>query len=321
MLVVDAVPDAVGQIEVEARQDHHALRRAGHGGQNIGGGGDGARGAGGDHRLLRRARVPGLGQTTQQGGAAPGRVDQTEGLQPLGPGLDGEAEEAGAVLPVSGQILFGQPGDARQVGHFFQLAGIEEAAQGVGHFQRAQGLQARLEFLGDHPRHLEATRQGGDGGRQVQTQFAGGKGRLILLQIAERAHLGQQDGAVAGQTAERRGEGAGGAAVGQQDGGVGQGLGRLIAQPVEHARREVFEEGPPGGHGAPARPGPGERIEAAPRHGQPSSFSRASASSRACGSPTCIQSPSSRQPNRRPSAADWRHRGLSEKGPSGPASA
>lgn len=237
------------------------------------------------------------------------RIDQTERRQPLGPGLDGEAEEAGAVLPVGGQILFGQSGDARQVGHFLQLAGIEEAAQGVGHFQRAQGLHARLELLGDHPRHLEAAGQGGDGGGQVQTQFAGGEGRLVLLQIAERADLGQQDGAVASQLAQCRGEGASGAAVGQQDGGVGQGLGCLIAEPVEHPRREVLEEGPPGRHGAPARPGSGERIEAASGHVQSSAFSRASASSRACGSPTCIQSPSSTQPNRRPAAAEARHRG------------
>ena len=75
--------------------------------------------------------------------------------------------------------------------------------------------------------------------------------------------------------------GAIGTAVGQQDDGVGQGLGRVIAQPVQHPGGEVFEEGPPGGHGAPARPGSGERIEAAPQHGQFSSFSRASASSRA----------------------------------------
>ncbi|MND82722.1 hypothetical protein D3C80_745630 [compost metagenome] len=281
VLVVDAVPDAVGQIEVEAGQDHHALRRPRHGGQNVGGGGDGAGRTGGDDGLLRRSGVPGLGQTAQQGRAAPGGVDQTQGLQPPGPGLDRQTEEAGAVLPVGGQILFGQPSDARQVGDFLQLAGIEEAAEGVGHFEGAQGLHTRLELLGDHPRHLEAAGQGGDGGRQVQTQFAGGEGRFVLFQIAERTHLRQQDGAVAGQLAQRRGEGAGGAAVGQQDGGVGQGLGRLIAQPIEHARREVFEEGPPGGHGAPARPGSGERIEAVPRHGQFSSFSRASASSRA----------------------------------------
>ncbi|MNU42451.1 hypothetical protein D3C71_312100 [compost metagenome] len=281
VLVVDAVPDAVSQIKVEAGQDDHALGRAGHGGQNVGGGGDGAGGASGDDRLGRRARVPGLGQTTQQGSAAPGGIDKAEGLQSFRPGLDGEAEEAGAVLPVGGQILFGQPGDARQVGDFFKLAGIEEAAQGVGHFEGAQGFQARLELLDDHPRHLEAAGQGGDGGGQVQTEFAGGEGRLVLFQIAERTHLGQQDGAVAGQLAQRRGEGAGGAPVGQKDGGVGQGLGRLVAQPVEHPGGEVFEEGPPGGHGAPARPGPGERIETAPRRHQASAFSRASASSRA----------------------------------------
>ncbi len=189
VLVVDAVPDAVGQIEIEAGQDDHALRRPRHGGQNIGGGGDGAGRTGGDDGLLRRARVPGLGQTAQQGRAAPGRVDQAEGFQPFRPGLDREAEEAGAVLPVGGQILFGQPGDARQVGDFLQLAGIEEAAQRISHFQRAQGLQARLELLGDHPRHLEAARQGGDGGGQVQTQLAGREGRLVLFQITERAHL------------------------------------------------------------------------------------------------------------------------------------
>ncbi|MNK24864.1 hypothetical protein D3C87_431800 [compost metagenome] len=281
MLVVDAVPDAVGQVEVEAGQDDDALGRARHGGQDVGGGGDGAGRTGGDDRLLRRPCVPGLGQAAQQGGASPGGIDLAERGQSPGPGLDREAEEAGAVLPVGGQVLFGQSGDARQVGDFFELAGIEEAAERIGHFEGAQGFQARLELFDDHPRHLETAGQGGDGGGQVQTQFAGGEGRFVLFQIAERADLRQQDGTIAGQLAQGRGEGAGGAAVGQQDGGVGQGLGRLIAQPVEHARREVFEEGPPGGHGAPARPGSSKRIEAAPRHGQFSSFSRASASSRA----------------------------------------
>ena len=48
-------------------------------------------------------------------------------------------------------------------------------------------------------------------------------------------------------------KGAGGPAVGQQDRRVRQGLGRQVAQPRQHPRRQVFEEGPPGGHGAPAR--------------------------------------------------------------------
>ena len=307
LVIAEGRPDGRVQLAVEPGQDDAAARRGGHGGEHIGGGGGGAGRAGGDDGLGRWALGPGIGQKAQQPGAAPGRVDHPHGLQPLRPGLDGEGEKFGRLAPVLGQVALDQGRDPVQVRDLLELAGIEEAAEGVGHLQRAQGRQAGAEVLDDHPRHLEATGQGGDGRRQVEAELPGGEGRLVLFEVAEGTDLGQQDRTAAGLFAQGGSEGAGGAAVGQQDDGVGQDFGRTVAQPVQYPGGEILEEGPPGLDGIPARDilfpmvtravgdclrDVGERIEAGAH--PPPSF--ASAWSRACGSPTCIQSPSSTQP-------------------------
>ena len=256
MLFLDRVPGRGVEIEVEAGQDDAALRRAR------------------PRRLSTSAAaltvpvepaaitgpcggcsVPALGQQAQQPWRA-ARRGSTSPMrrQPLGPGLDRQAEEVGR-RAASARRSRPRPGwrPARRSSTSSMLAGIEEAAEGVGQLQRAHRRQVRREILDDHPRHLEPARQGGDGGRQVEAQFAGRERRLVLLQIAERPHLRQQHGAVAAQLRQGGGEGARRAAVGQQDGRVGQGLRRLVAQPVEHARGQVLEEGPVRGDGEPAR--------------------------------------------------------------------
>ena len=313
-VVADGGPDRRIQFAVEARQDDAAARGGGDGGQHIGGGGGGAGRAGGDHGLGRRPIGPGHGQKAQQAGATPGRIDQSHGFQPLRPGLDGEGEEFGGLPPVLGQILLDESRDPMQVLDLFQLAGVEEAAEGVRHLQRAQGRQAGTEILDDHPRHLEPTGQRGDGRGQVETEFAGREGRFVFFKIAQRPDLRQQDGAAAGLFRQGGGEGPRGPAVGQQDDGVGQGLGRMVAEPVEHAGGEILKEGATRLDRVPARTCRLERIEA----GGHVPASLASAASRASGSPTCIQSPSSTQPYSRPAAAERRQKPLSEKGPSGP---
>ena len=213
-----------------------------------------------------------------------------------------------------GQITLDQGGHTADVLDLLELAGIEEAAEGVCQFQRPQGRQAGTEVLDDHARHLEAPGQGGDGGEQVEADVARGERRLVLFQIAERSDLGQEDGTAAGLAGQGGGEGPGSAAVGQQDDGVGQGLGRMVAQPVQNAGRQIVEKGSLGLDRIPARARAGKRIEGVGH----ASASFASAASRARGSPTCIQSPSSTQPYSRPAAADRRQKPLSEKGPSGP---
>ena len=273
MLFVQPVPDRRVQIEIEAGQDDAAQGRPSHGLQHVAGGGDGAGRTGGDDGLGRRRVVPQFGEAAQQGRAAPGRIDQAQLGEAFGPGLDRQAQELGGPFPVFGHFAVDQGGDPFGVRNLFQLAGIEEAAEGIGHLQGAHRRQAVVELFDDHPRHLEPAGQGGDGGRQVEAEGAGGEGRLVLLQIAQRPDLGQQDGATLGQFRQGAGEGAGGASVGQQDGGVGQGLGRQIAQPGQDAGGQVFEEGPVGGDGVPAGAGRREGIEAA--HASPASFASA----------------------------------------------
>ena len=314
-VVAQGGPDGRVQIPVEAGQDDATARCGGDSGQHIGGGRGCAGRAGGNDGLGRWPFGPGRGQQAQQAGATPGRIDQPHGRQPFRPGLDGKGEEFGRLAPVFCQIAFDQGGDAMQVLDLLQLAGIEEAAEGIGHFERAQGRKAGPEILDDHSRHLETARQGGDGGRQVETQFTGGEGGLVLFQIAERADLGQQQGSPSGLFRQGGREGAGGAAVRQQDDRVGQGLGRMVAQPVQHPGGEILQERPARLDRIPAR---GGRFEGIEPNGHATPASLASAASRACGSPTCIQSPSRTHPYRRPAVADLRQKPLSEKGPSGP---
>ena len=156
-------PDTGFQIEVQSGEDHAPLRRGGDGGQNIGGGRRGPGRTGGDHGLLRRALAPGRGQQAQQFRSPPSRIDQTHGLKPPGPGLDGQTQELRRRLPVFGQIALDQGGDPGHVLDLFQLAGIKKAAQRIGHLQRSEGRQAGPEILHDHPRHFEPAGQGGDG--------------------------------------------------------------------------------------------------------------------------------------------------------------
>ena len=148
-----------------------------------------------------------------------------------------------------------------QVLDLFQLAGIEETAEGIGHFECPKGRQAGTEILDDHPRHLEAAGQRRDRRWQVQAQFAGRERRLVLFQIAERSDLGQQQRSPPGLFRQGGRKGAGGAPVRQQDHGVGQGLGRMIPQPVEHPGCEILEERPSRLDRIPARPGRLEGVE------------------------------------------------------------
>ncbi|WP_306414833.1 hypothetical protein [Brevundimonas aurantiaca] len=273
MLFVQPVPDRRIQVEIETGQDDAAQGRSGHGAQDVGGGGDGAGRTGGDDGLGRGRVVPQFGEAAQKRGAAPGWIDQAQFGEAFGPGLDRQAQEFGRAFPVFGHFAVDQGRDPSGVRNLFQLAGIEEAAERIRQIQGPHRRQAVVELLDDHPRHLEPAGQGGDGGRQVEAEGAGGEGGLVLLQIAQRPDLGQQDGAALGEFRQGAGEGAGGAAVGQKEGGVRQGLGRQIAQPGQDAGGQVFEEGPVGGDGVPAGAGRREGVEGA--HSNPASFASA----------------------------------------------
>jgi hypothetical protein len=216
---------------------------------------------------------------------------------------------------VLGQVRLDEVGNTSHNRDFLDLAGIEKGPEGVGHFQCMEGRGGGAGVMGRHqPGQFEAAGQGGDGRAQVQADIAGREGRFILFQIAERPDLGQEDGPPARPSGQGGGEGPGGAPVGQQDDGVGQGLGRIVAEPVQHPGGQIVEKRPLGLDRIPARAGPGKGIETG---GHPTA-SFVSAASRAAGSPTCIQSPSSTQPYSRPAAADRRQKPLREKGPSGP---
>ena len=291
MRFVDRCPGRRVQIGVQPGQDdtsHRSLRhRRQHGRRRL----DCARRSGRDHGPLRRMAVPSPGQHPQQLRPSPGRIDQPHRLQPLGPGMDRQTQEGRRRLPVLGHVLGGQGGDPFGLDHLLDVAGIQKGSQAVGQLQRPHRRHAGRELLHDHPRHLEPARQGRDGRRQVQTQVARRERRLVLLQIAQRPHLGQQHRPVTGLRGQRRPERPRRAPVGQQEGRVRQGLRRMVPQPVQHTRRQIVEEGPMRGDHEPARRVASKGIEGG--HARPN---RTSASSLACGSPTCIQSPSRTQP-------------------------
>src|SRR3546814_13800389 len=61
-VVADFPPDRIVAFEIETGQHHGALRQAGHGPQQLGGGGNGAGRAGGDHRCGRRSEERRVGK-------------------------------------------------------------------------------------------------------------------------------------------------------------------------------------------------------------------------------------------------------------------
>ncbi len=299
VLLVHRRPGLLGQLQVEARQDHRAQRRAGHSGQQVGGGRGGAGRAGGDQGRLRRIFRPLTFQRPQQAHPPLRHVDQAEFGQAFGPGVERDPQEVGRALPVLGHLGRRQGVDPGAVG-LLDLQAVEEAGQGVGQLQGGGRVDRPVEqapVLGDQTGQLEAPAIGRDGRRQVERQVARLERRLALVEVAERAHLGQQHRLAAGHGQEGLGQGAGAAAGRRQDDGLGQALGAEGRERFGQSPREVEGERTMRRDGEPARPRLGEGAA----HGQAGALAasrkrRCSAASRASGSEMCMSKPSMTAP-------------------------
>jgi hypothetical protein len=239
--------------------------------------------------------LPGAGQGPQQGHPPGAHIHHAQGRQAPGPFGQGHLQEFPADPPVLGQVGGHQGAQVVVVPHLLDLQAVQEASQGIGQLQGRAGvqlaLQGRLMVL-HQPDQLEAAAQGRDPGGQVHGQVAGLEGRLALVQVPQGADLRRQDRLAAAHGDEGVGQGPGAAPGGGQHHGLGQGVGPQGRQGVEQALGQVVDEGPVGGDGEPA----GALAPKQGWGGGGAHRSRASATSRAAGSPTCIHSPSSCSP-------------------------
>ena len=171
--------------------------------------------------------------------------------------------------------------------YFFDLQAIEERPQGVSQLQRSRGggeaARQVIDQLVHQPGEFKAPLQGIDGGGQVQRQIAWLERRLPGFQVAEGPHLRRQDGLSARGLDEGVGQGARAASGRRQDHGVRQRLRTQGRERVKQALGQILCERPVRRNVEPPRTRPVEEVGHA---------SRASAASRAAGSPTCIQKPS-----------------------------
>jgi hypothetical protein len=313
MLRLDLGPGGVGKPLVQAGQHDAALRRGGHRRQQGPGRRRGPCGAGGHQHARRRRFGPAVGQPPQQLHPPFGDVGQAQRGQPPRPGLEHGLQEHAAGLPVLGEIVGGEALEAGGDLNLLDLSGLDQGAQGVGQLQGSRRGQVpagqQMGVVGRQPHQLHPPRQGIDGGGQVEGHVAGLEGGLALVEVAQRTHLGRQDGLAAGGGDEGVGQGAGAPPGRRQHQGLGQGLGPQGRQRIVQALGQVPHKGPVRGDGEPAgRPKASWACEqGGPAH--VSSFSLASAASRAAGSPTCIQKASMTAPCRRPSTCSLRQVG------------
>ena len=216
-----------------------------------------------------------------------------------------------------GQVPLHQTGQAGQVAHLLDLHGIEEGAEAVGQVQGVPGVYPvplqQVGVVADQPGQLEPAAQRADRRRQVHGQVAGLEGRLALVQVPQGADLRQKGRLAMGRADKGLRQRPHAPPGGGQNNGVGQGLGPDGGQDLHQPPGQVVDERPVGGNVEPSRPGtaehPGEgRLGEGQVPGggvRPAGHwrSRASAASRAAGSPTCIHWPSSTRPYSRPARA------------------
>ena len=199
---------------------------------------------------------PALGQGAQQGGPAPRDVHQPQRLQPRRPVLQGDGQEAGADFPVPRQLAGYEAVEPTGSAHLLDGQTVEEAGERVGEVERGRGVQRAFQqvlVLDDQPGQLEPAAQRAYSRRKIERQVAGLERRLALLQIAQRADLGQQHGLPAGRGDERLGQRASAATGGHEHHRVGERLRPVLRERGVEARGEVGDERAVRGDGAPAR--------------------------------------------------------------------
>ena len=285
MLVLDLEPGGVGQPFIEAWENNGPAGGGGDGDQKPRGGRRRTGRARGDQRVAGRMADPLLGEGVEQPHPALGDIDQAALRQPGGPGLEGDAQEFGRAAPVGGHVQLDQAVEPVEgASDLLDLQVVEEAGQGVGHLQRPGGVEASTQtgVAGDQTGQLEAAGARVDGRRDVQRQVARLERRLALIQVADGADLRQQGRPAADRADEGLGQHAGPAPGRHEHDRFGQRL--RVGQGGDQSGRQIVEKGPVGRDREPA----GRRL--LERAGHPAA-NRASAASRASGSPTCIQSP------------------------------
>ena len=163
---------------------------------------------------------------------------------------------------------FGQAVEGQPLG----LGLVEQPRQRLGeqHGLLRRGIALPLQ---DQPGEQQLPLQFGNRRRRLEQRtvlgrqvLAGGERKIVLVDIADRAHPGQQQGRAAAQPQEGLAQGAAGAARRQQDQDRRQAFGRA-AETVEQAACEGRDEIPLGRDGVDASGGPAVRRHfAGPGH-------------------------------------------------------
>ena len=257
-------PDRRVGREIEAGQHDLPPRQAGHGFDQGGAGGDASGGAGGDHRICRGRRPPGLGLAFEKPPPAFGGTDGPLGGLDLGPVVGQDSQEIQRLLPVLGIAL------GRQVGQGIEIQAlgldlVQEPGQlggQAGGLVLAGGVVGTLLRAGpgqDEPRQQKLPAQRRDRRRQVvfapgaRQALLGAQQQLVLVQVAQWPHPRQHERPAARGAQEGLAQSAAGAPGRQQDQGVGQGQG-FAAPAVQDAAGQGIDEGGSGGDRIDGRP-------------------------------------------------------------------
>ena len=308
------VPGPVGERGIEARQHHGPAIGPGDDGQQIGGRRDRTGGARRHHPIPGRRGGPVRAVGGQQAVAPLCGTDGALFGQFPGPEFGHDLEEFQSRLPMLGEALGNQIGEtleAKALGlHLVEqagqrgcqlrrLAGVgwgRPGAAAEGHHQAGQDqLPAQAA---DHRRK----RLGGLGLRSVGRRAGGlaGDQQLVLVEIAQRHHAGQQQGRPARSAEERLGQGPHRAAGRQQDGHPSQRQGivpMVAADPKLQPPGQGIDEGNAGVDGID--------TQARGAHGRRSSGTApraAEANSSPAGVPIWNQRPVCSIPKARPEA-------------------
>ncbi len=258
MLFAHLGPGRIGQILIQARQDHAAPGRIGDHAEQARGRRRRAGRAGGDQHLGGRSLAPPRGQGVQQRDASGGDVDQAQLGQAPGPDLDRQFEEVSGNPPVARHLHVHPALDRAKGADLFDLETVQKAGQGVGQLERTRSVKRALESVlvfDDQPRQLKAAAPGRNRRRQVQGQLPRLEGRLTFVQVAQGADAGQQQRPPAADLDEGLHQAPRRPPGGRQHDGVRQSLGTEWRQLGMQARRQVLDERPVRRDGEPARAG------------------------------------------------------------------
>ena len=205
-----SVPGLGGKFGIEARQHHAAAIQAGDHGQQVSGRRDRTGGARRHHPIGRWMRRPGRAMGGQQLVAPLGGTDGPLFGQFPGPEFGQDLEEFQGRLPMLGKVVGNQIGEPLET-EAFGLHLIEQAGQLTSQFRRLPGVgrgrpgaaaeghhQAGQDQLpaqtADHRRKQLRILGPRSAGRSRSLGGVAGDQQLILIEITQRHHAGEQQG-------------------------------------------------------------------------------------------------------------------------------